>query len=105
MIYSSIKAKQTTEKLKSLESKLKIPENNLENNPTDITHANYIQCKGEWDKILKTKADGIKLRSKAKWVEDGEKNTKYFLNLEKCNYNSTCINKLIDKNEKELTNV
>ena len=78
MIYSSIKDKQTNEKLKSLESKLKILENELENTPSDITHANYIQCKGEWEKILKTKADGIKLRSKAKWVEDGKKKPRTF---------------------------
>jgi hypothetical protein len=30
-------------------------------------------------------------RSKAKWVEEGEKNSKYFLNLEKNNY----LNKMI----------
>ena len=34
-----------------------------------------------------------------------KKNTKYFLNLEKRNYNSTCIKKLINKNDQEITNV
>ena len=38
-------------------------------------------------------------------MEDGEKNTKYFLNLEKRNYNSTCIKKQKVKNEQEITNV
>ena len=28
---------------------------------------------------------GLQIRSKTKWVEEGEKLTKYFLNLEKCN--------------------
>jgi hypothetical protein len=35
------------------------------------------------------------LRSKAKWIEEGEKNTKYFLNLEKKNY----LNKIISSLE------
>ena len=37
------------------------------------------------------------LRSKCEWVEDGEKNTKFFLNLEKKNAD----NKLICKLEKD----
>ena len=97
MIYSSMKAKKTNKKLKTLENNLKLLEKELEYESNDITHANYIQCKGEWETILKVKADGIKLRSKTKWVEDGEKNTKYFLNLEKRNYNNTYIKMLINK--------
>ena len=43
------------------------------------------------------------MRSRAQWVEEGEKNTNYFLNLEKRNYNSTCIKKLITEEGKEIT--
>ena len=39
--------------------------------------------------------NGIITRSKAVWVEEGEKNTKYFLNLEKRNYNIKHIQKLL----------
>ena len=38
-------------------------------------------------------------------MEDGEKNTKYFLNLEKRNYNNKCIRKLITKENKALTSL
>ena len=51
------------------------------------------------------KSNGIKLRSKAKWIVEGEKNTKYFLNLEKRNYNSKCIKKLINSQGEELTDL
>ena len=47
----------------------------------------YRQCKAEWEYYHTKKTKGIILRSKAKWVEEGEKNTKYFLNLEKRNQN------------------
>ena len=42
-------------------------------------------------------------RSKAKWVEFGEKNTKFFLNLEKQNYNARYIRKLITQTGTEVT--
>ena len=43
--------------------------------------------------------------SKAQWIEEGEKNTNYFLNLEKRNYNSACLKKLITKEGKEITDL
>ena len=43
------------------------------------------------------------MRSKAKWIEEGEQNTNYFLSLEKRNYNTSYIRKLIDKDENEIT--
>ena len=44
--------------------------------------------------LIETKTARVMLRSKAVWVEHGEKNTKYFLNLEKRNYNKKVITKL-----------
>jgi hypothetical protein len=35
------------------------------------------------DCIYEEKAGGAFVRSKRKWMEEGEKNTKYFFNLEK----------------------
>ena len=63
----------------------------------------YLQIKGKWEKLIKKKPNGIILRSKAKWSEEGEKNTKYFLNLEKRNYNQKTIKKLIRTNGDEIT--
>ena len=42
------------------------------------------------------------LRSRARWVEHGEKSTKYFLNLEKRNYNHKVITKLKTNNGDEI---
>ena len=39
--------------------------------------------KSEYDRIQLHKARGAMIRSKCKWVEEGERNTRYFLNLEK----------------------
>ena len=35
--------------------------------------------------------------------QNGYEEGEYYLNLEKRNYNSTCIKKLIDASEKEIT--
>ena len=45
------------------------------------------------------KTRGIMFRSKAKWDTEGEKNTKYFLNLEKARYNAKTCNVLIDERD------
>ena len=43
-------------------------------------------------------------RSKARWVEQGEKVNKIFFNLEKNNYDRKIIKELKDENEKIITN-
>ena len=74
MIYGSKKAKITKANLLTFEKKVKTVEKELENEQNYINHANYIQCKREWENILKVKAEWIELRSNSKLVEDGEKN-------------------------------
>ena len=39
-------------------------------------------------------AQGAAIRSRARWMEFGEKNNKYFLNLEKWHRSKTSINSL-----------
>ena len=43
------------------------------------------------------------IRAKARWIEDGEKNSKYFMNLEKRNYNNTCIKTLLTSQNIEIS--
>jgi exonuclease III len=50
--------------------------------------------KNELEQIEKHKARGVILRSKCKWVEEGEHNTSYFLRLEKHNYSNKLISRL-----------
>ena len=46
-----------------------------------------LKLKQEIEDLYSIKAQGAILRSKADWLEYGSKPTKYFLNLEKVNYN------------------
>jgi len=49
------------------------------------------------DELMENKIKGAIIRSKAKWSEFGEKNTKYFLNLEKRNTERKSINRIKSK--------
>ena len=48
----------------------------------------------ELQSIENESTHGIILRSKIKWAEDNEKNTTFFLNLEKNNYTNKLITQL-----------
>ena len=64
--------------------------------------------KSELEKIIEYQTKGIILRARCRWHNEGEKNAKYFLNLEKRHYNQGAISqlKLDDENfattEKEI---
>ena len=58
--------------------------------------------KEELENILQIKADGAAIRARAEWVEDGEKNTAYFLNLEKHKCENKTISQLQTANGKIL---
>ena len=58
----------------------------------------------ELKEIMDQEAEGQQIRSRAKWIEKGEKPTRYFYGLEKTRQKSNTINKLKKDNEEEVTN-
>lgn len=57
-------------------------------------------------KILREKkVEGIITRAKARWHLEGERNSKYFCNLEKRHYTEKTIPKLVDKNGQEINDI
>ena len=63
----------------------------------DINLVEYINCKNQLKEIYDDIAKGIKVRSKCQWYEQGEKSTKFFLNLEKTNENKKSRKRWSDK--------
>ena len=59
--------------------------------------------KGELERIFETRTKGAILRSKTRWHNEGEKNTKYFLNLEKRYYNQGIISQIKVKENNFVT--
>jgi len=50
--------------------------------------------KEQYEKIIEYRTKGAILRSQSRWYNEGEKNTKYFLNLEKRHYKQETISQL-----------
>ena len=61
----------------------------------------YLKCKQKLQNIYTKKGNGIRIRSKCNWYKNGEKSTKFFLNLEKYRATQGCIRSIIE-DKKEL---
>ena len=96
--FSKDKARAAREHVKNLEESLKglkldsEIDKNIYNNLTAQLEKHY-----EWV------TDGIIVRSRCQWYEEGERNSKYFLSLERNNKNKSNIRKLL-VNGFEITN-
>ena len=80
-----------------MESRIESLESKINANPDDGTDAEqqeYDRLKTELRRTYEKRADGAILRSKIRWIEHGEKPTKYFFNMERRNYNKKTITEL-----------
>ena len=75
--YCKQRAKKHEAERKCIENKLKNLENVLDNYGNLISYRNI---KNKIEEIYK-KAEGSRIRSKCLWYEEGEKSSKFFLNL------------------------
>ena len=66
----------------------------FENNPSQENHVTLNVLRERIEKLYEEKVEGIIVRSRARWHEHGEKNSKYFFNLEKRNHIKKHIRKL-----------
>lgn len=60
-----------------------------------IDHEQLENKRKELSELRKKKMEGVKVRSRAKWMDEGEKVTQYFCHLENRNYISKCMSQLI----------
>ena len=63
----------------------------------------YVKTKNDLEEKLVEKIEGMIFRSRVRWFELGEKNTKYFFSLEKARYNAKTCFKLINNEGLEIT--
>ena len=96
--YSKAKAKERREKIKRIETQLKIAEEKLADSPNDDTQNEFDALKSAYEKEYDYITKGAIIRSRATWYEKGEKNNKYFLNLQNNKKTKSTIRKLERKN-------
>ena len=97
--YSSKKKKEENLKEQELEKRIVELENNFVND--NIEEINRLKL--ELESIREIKTQGIIVRSKANWLNQGEKVTKYFFNLENRNFKEKMIVNVEKQNGTILT--
>ena len=83
IIFAKNKAKQKRNEEKDLLMRLNQLQEKLRSNFSEVTKVEMDRVKKELAMIVNKKTRGAMTRSKAQWYEFGEKNNKYFYNLEK----------------------
>ena len=75
-------AKEERKQKEALEATLKLLEKNLS---TEGNQCLYDKCKRHLEEIYDNIAEGIRIRTRCQWNEEGKKSSKFFLNLKEFN--------------------
>ena len=94
--FSSNRQKSKKNKLLILERKLNywMEEGDREQLSSDLVNSRIAELSREVKQIHTERAEGAVMRCRQKWAELAEKPTKYFLNLEKHNFNKKTIHRI-----------
>ena len=92
--YSKRKSKIRRSKERELQKQIDHLMNVLKTNRSKENITQLYHLRAQLDKITEYKTKGAIVRSRIRWHEEGEKSTKYFLNLEKRQHSKTHITKL-----------
>lgn len=101
--YSINKSKQEKSDMKKLEQEIQDLENAFVHNPVEQIKNKLNDKKNMQIRQREKIIDGIILRSKAEWYENGEKCSKFFCCLEKRNFLSKTVSELIDEKGNHLS--
>ena len=98
--YSQVKAKEKRISIAKIEREIRILEEDLLNaTNTLLTIKQIEEKKDSLKELYKTSIQGLKVRSRSVWFEEGENNKDYFEQLLKSNKKKTVISELqVDKN-------
>lgn len=106
-IYWAISAKQKTEHDKKMIQSEIDKIDTLINNISDLDSLSNLKkerdsLKNDHDVLCQNEAIGAQIRSRAKYINEGERNTKYFLNLENKRQTNNRINSIIKNDGNEV---
>lgn len=103
IMYGITKAQRQKKVCADLEKKLDELDKKISENYNENIMQDRKKIKEELDEYYKEKSKGYQIRSRAKWVDEGEQSTKYFFNLEKVRQNHNCIISLKDERGENVT--
>ena len=106
--YATSKKRRLKHKENLLEEEVSVLEKTLDDRHISDNVRECIQTelrmkKQQIEDIIAYKTQGAILRSKVRWYNEGEKNTKYFHSMEKRHFNSKTIRNLKIENDKKIS--
>ena len=102
--FSKMKAKRKREEESTLLSEMMRLQTQLQASYSDSLKSELERIKSKLSKIVESKTRGTIVRSRARWYEHGERNSKYFYNLEKSNQKKKHIMSLVINDDDNITN-
>ena len=103
--YSQKKSKVRKDIIKELEKDVEDIEKQVDDKNTKAHKKEYIEAKSKLERLYKEITKGSIIRSRVKWFEEGESNSKYFIGLEKHNAIKNSITQLKLEKGKLLTDM
>ena len=103
ILFAKRKAKQKRVEERELSQRFSNLQEQLRHNFDNNIKTEMDRVKSKLKRIIANKTQGSMLRSKARWYEFGEKNSKYFYNLEKRNHKKKHITSLTTENDTILS--
>ena len=97
-------AKNRKARLQRTEEILKLREENFNIDPSEENITKLDEARSEYETLYDYIIQGKIIRSRANWYEQGERNLKYFLNLETSKTKRTSVRRLINADEKLVLN-
>ena len=106
--YAKYKAKVSRDRAEDIKRQLEQLDDTICNNffspDTNQILLHYDNLKSELQSLYENKGKQAMFRAKCRWVEQGERPTKYFFNMEKRNYNKKTIRELRLEDESTTIN-
>ncbi len=101
--YSAQKKRSKNNIMQALEKRLERLQAKFQSNPTDEDNNDINLIKHDINNLLQEQVMGCLVRSKVTWQEYAEKPSKFFLSLEKRNYNNKTIKSIKHSNGTIIT--
>ena len=101
--FAKMKDKKCKDHEKILTQEAERPQKLIDVQPTADNINYYTEIRNQLERISFDRARGACIRSKVRWHEFGGRSSKYFLNLEKRNYENNFITRLTRDDESCIT--
>ena len=101
--YSTCKKARKLCKISQIENELDLLDRTISNSSDPTLPIKRESLKNELNNLYQENSTAAYIRSRAKWLEEGEKSTPYFLNLEKQHQSINCIHRLRGNDGNKVT--